>query len=500
MKVAIRADASQAIGTGHIRRCLALAGALRDLGAEVRFVIRDLGVDAGAIVTDHGFALLTLPAPPPDAPIRSTLAHAGWAGVDAQTDATETAALLGDWFPDWMVVDHYAFDAEWHDTVRQALGCRVAAIDDLADRPLAVDVIVDHNYNADHRAKYAGSLRPGTVMLGGPRFALISSAFAEAPRYVCGDTARSVGIFMGGIDAAGLSTIALDAIGLAGFARVVEIVATSANPHLSRLRAAAAARGQTELQIDLPDLAAFFARHDVQIGAGGGASWERCCIGAPTILLVAADNQLAVVPALVAEGVVLSPEPLGTLDPADIAQSLQRLLHDAALRRDLSARSVAQVDGLGARRVALRLASDQLWVKPATHADARRMHDWRDHPVTRGVSRETGAIAWADHLAWLDRVLADPQRTLLIGMIGDVAIGVVRFDRRPDGGAEVSLYLDPALHGLGLGAAMLRAGEEAVADLDIHAEVLEGNSGSARLFASAGFRRVDATHWIKQAN
>ena len=45
-------------------------------------------------------------------------------------------------------------------------------------------------------------------------------------------------------------------------------------------------------------MAAFFARHDLQVGAGGGATWERCCIGSPMVALVLAANQSMVVSAL----------------------------------------------------------------------------------------------------------------------------------------------------------------------------------------------------------
>ena len=46
-------------------------------------------------------------------------------------------------------------------------------------------------------------------MLGGPRFALLGPAYAEAPRCAPGASVRSIGIFLGGTDPAGLSASAL---------------------------------------------------------------------------------------------------------------------------------------------------------------------------------------------------------------------------------------------------------------------------------------------------
>lgn len=499
MRVAIRVDASEVIGTGHVRRCLALAHALREAGAAVRFVTRDLGCGAAAAIEGAGFAAIVLRKP--DGLVApSVVPHAAWAGIDGESDAAEAIAALADWSPAWVVVDHYAFDARWHRSIREALRCRIAIIDDLADRALDGDLIVDHNYAPDHRRKYEGWAAAQTEVLGGPRFALLGPAFATAARYEPQDPVHSVGVFMGGVDRDNVSAVVIDAIARAGFCGEVEIVSTHANPHLKQLLRKAEGRPSTQVVTDLPDLAAFFSRHGIQIGAGGGATWERCCVGAPTLLLVVAQNQLAVVPGLAGKNVIVTPDPVGTLDPDHIAQSLRRLLADAQLRSGLSARARALVDGLGARRVALRMLADEVRVRPAVRDDAETMHRWRNNEATRRVSRDPAEIGWEDHAVWLDRALDDPSKRLMIGMVGEAAIGVIRLDDLGGARAEVSLYIDPALHGLKLGPAMLRAAEDSVGDgLDILAEVMEGNPGSARMFESAGYVRIDPTHWIKTA-
>jgi UDP-2,4-diacetamido-2,4,6-trideoxy-beta-L-altropyranose hydrolase len=356
MKVALRADASLAIGTGHLRRCLALAQALRAGGATCLFVVRDLGVDATAPLVGAGFEVLWLPQPGAAGMQRAAQpdAHAQWAGVGAEIDAAETAHALRHASCDWVVVDHYAFAAPWHRAVRQALGCRVAAIDDLADRDLDVELLIDHNHAADHRAKYAAHLGAGVPLLGGPAFALLAPAYATAPRHRVVDCVESVGVFFGGVDRQGASRLALAALEQAGFVGPVEVVVTSACPQLDELRSAAAARPGTTLSVDLPDLAAFFARHGLHVGAGGGATWERCCIGAPTLACVVAENQRQVLEPIAALGVL---ELCADLRAEALATALRPLLADAPRRRRLADTSKRLVDGRGAARVAAAMAA-----------------------------------------------------------------------------------------------------------------------------------------------
>lgn len=494
IRVALRADASSVMGIGHVKRCLSLASALREAGAQVRWVSRDLGVDVGYMASGIDIDHVVLPTPAPGLTVVDSVPHADWAAVDWQYDAVQSIEALKEWRPDWVMVDEYAFDARWHRYVSSQLSARIGVIDDLGDRDLFAAVLVDHNFHKDHRSKYRGRLAETTVILGGPRFALLGPAYADAKPFGVRERVESIGIFMGGMDARNLSSLVLRACReRVGFTGTVEVVTTRSYAYGADLQKLATKWPNTFISCDLPDLADFLSRHDLQIGAGGGATWERCCMGSPSLVLIAAANQQAVLPGLAdlgaAEVLVQSTE----FDEEAVGQAIQSLLDNPGRRRELSECSQALVDGLGARRVALWLAASRTAVRPATSDDSEMMYRWRNHPATRGVSRDSKRIAWLDHQRWLARTLADAARCLLIGHVGNVDVGVIRFDIGADGQVEVSLYLDPGLHGLGLGAAMLRAGEVYVGlrnprIVEFVATVLDGNRASQRLFESGGYR------------
>ncbi|MEM6857631.1 MAG: UDP-2,4-diacetamido-2,4,6-trideoxy-beta-L-altropyranose hydrolase [Pseudomonadota bacterium] len=345
-------DASAQMGTGHVRRSLALAHALNDMGARIVFVTRALGVDSEGLIAGAGFECITLPAPQADGFIPdATITHAHWAKVSSEYDAHETISVLAGHKPDWVVLDSYAFGAAWHECVCDGLNCRIAQIDDLADRDLACDLVIDHNYAPDHEAKYSKVLRNPTRLLGGPLYALLAPSFVDAPLYNFSDKVRSVGVFMGGADPENTTAQALHALETAGFAGDIEIVTTSANPNLSALQERIAKQSSVRLSVDLPDLAAFFARHDLHIGAGGGATWERCRIGSPTLAAICADNQEAVLGPLEALR-VLDLHRCRPIDTAIMAQEIKSQLGNAEHRASLSYNARKLVDGQGARRVA----------------------------------------------------------------------------------------------------------------------------------------------------
>lgn len=354
--VAIRADASRAIGWGHVKRCLALAQALKAEGAMPRLVARRSDITIDALCAQAGVPLVELPA--------------AVGPVSPTEDATLTiAALHGEPTP-LVIVDHYGLDVRWHEALR-ASGAHIAVIDDLADRPLSPDWLIDHNPAACHQVKYAAVLRRSCTVLGGPRFALLDAAYARQPRPAFSATVRSIGIFLGGTDAGGFSALAWRACRAAGFTGAIEIATTRGNPHLAALQSLRAEDEHLTLTLDQPHLAAFHARHDLHIGAGGGASWERCCLGVPTIALICADNQRHAVLPLIGAGLVLGLDMTASTE-ADhlraLTAAVHTLVHDAPQRKRQSELGRHWVDGLGASRVARTLLHTLVSTWPAAVA------------------------------------------------------------------------------------------------------------------------------------
>lgn len=137
-----------------------------------------------------------------------------------------------------------------------------------------------------------------------------------------------------------------------------------------------------------------------------------------------------------------------------------------------------------------------LVVREATEADAALLHGWRDDPVTRGWSRDTGEVPYADHVAWLRRVLESADRVLLVAEHDGDPAGTVRFDQEDPGVWEVSITLAPEYRGRGMAGALLAAGERALGERRqvrrVLATVHRENAASVALFERAGYVAVDS--------
>lgn len=495
--VAIRVDASSEIGTGHFMRCLALADGLKTRGARVCFLSRHAPAHLREMATGRGheFAALDSRAEPDAA---DQLAHSAWLGTGLRADARDAAQVLSGETWDWLVVDHYALDARWEAALRCAAR-RILAIDDIADRAHDCDLLLDQNFHLDAERRYAGRTPEQCRQLLGPRYALLREEFA---RLRAGTAARDgrvrrVLVFFGGIDARDHTGAAIEALaGLGGRKLQVDVVIGAQNTRRGEVEARCAALG-FNCHVQTVRMAELMAAADLALGAGGSASWERCCLGLPALALAVADNQKELVEDAALAGLLCAP----ALEAASLADHLRGLLDQPLLLRAMSLNGIQAVDGRGVGRVLRAMGVGALSVRRAAGADSAKVFAWRNDPAIRAVSRNPDSVERSVHDAWFAAALASPDRLLLIGERDGEEIGVVRFDVR-ERAAEVSIYLAPQLGGSGNGAELLLAAETWLAQhrpevAAVEAEVLRDNRRSHGLFLAGGYQ-LDTSRYVKR--
>ena len=501
MRVVLRADASLDIGTGHVMRCLSLAGRLRDLGHECRFICRTLPGHLMARLEADGFAVTALPAPDAVMPPTPSLAH--WAGVTWERDAAEVRAAL----PlgvDWLVVDHYAFDHRW-EMAAGLPGCKIMALDDLANRVHACDLLVDQNTGRQDR-DYDPLLPPKAERLTGPRFALLRPEFAAlrpaslARRRAQGFTPDHGLIFMGGTDlpnATGQILRHLRSLLVRDgpLIRRLTVIMGPTAPALEDIRRLAADMPiPCTVMANVPDMAALMAEADIAFGAVGGAALERCVLGLPTLAVVLADNQTSGARSLAALGAAVV---LGTHDSPDlsarISDELRRLSTPGALRA-MSEAAARVTDGLGIGRVVAALEAP-LVLQPSDRTDAETIWHWRQAlPATAFASGPNPPLA--AHLAWFEAALEAPGRHMFTARAPH-PVGHARLDVTGDKTATISILIAPEMRGKGIGQrllSLLRVRARALGLVSLEAEVHADNAASLALFRAADFAVASTRH------
>lgn len=459
-------------------RCMSLASALKARGAQTCFVALDLPAHLESVLQAQGHEVRRLPE-----------------AVRADELADARATLDSEHSIDVCVVDHYQLGRDWESEVMA--NASVLALDDIG-RPHTSRWLLDQNHYANPQARYATQCPDHVHRLLGPTYALLRSEFAHAraSARVRDGFVRHVLVCMGGMDAGNFTATALKAIDL-GLSPAVQVtvIAGASHPDLPGLQAWCDHRGLATLHVQVSDMTPYLLAADIAIGAGGSSTWERCACGLPTVTICLADNQREVIVEGARAGFLWGIDHIPSA--GELAIVLQALAGAPGLVQHLSRQSLKVTDARGAGRVAELLMPKAMQVRQATSDDARMIYDWRTAPEVMGASRNTTSFSFADHCVWLERVLQDPQRLLLIGFHEGRDAGVVRFDM-DSGSAEVSIFLAPEATGAGLGRALLAAGEAKLRHVHpqvtrVDAWVNADNPRSFQLFHHNGY-----THQISR--
>jgi UDP-2,4-diacetamido-2,4,6-trideoxy-beta-L-altropyranose hydrolase len=326
-------DGGPEIGGGHVMRALTLAEALAERGAAPVFLATPF---VAALVDRFAGAQIGRLAAPDAGP------------ADLAEIAADAASGFGA-----VVFDHFRLGAREH--YRIAGGRPSLAVDDLADRRLGVDMVLD--VGPDRRpGDYDGLVEPGATLLLGPSFALVRPQFAAlrdaAMRRRLGAVASRLLVSLGLTDVGGVTARVVDRIlpRLGGAA--LDVVLGRTAPSLGEIKRLAARNPHIRLHVETDDMAALCAAADVAVGAGGSSSWERCALGLPSVTLILAQNQEPGARALDAAGAAEVVDARADDFEAAFDRAFLGLLRSPERRARMGRQAAALCDGKGAARVA----------------------------------------------------------------------------------------------------------------------------------------------------
>lgn len=331
MKVGFRLDVGRQLGMGHYSRCSVLAKHLQEAyHAECVFLVSD---PDRVLSAEFGTDIRLIDS-----------------FDDACADAAACKKILGESdCLDWLVLDHFGLGSKWLNEM-SASSNAFLAIDDLADRSLPVDILVNQNLLSEPENTYRQLVRQDTILLCGPKHALLRKEFSGRPV----DAERN-GVFVcfGGTDSDNWSAVVMDALAKRNFRNVrVVLLISSVHPARQELECYARKNSAVTVYVDSREMAKLMSECEIGVGGGGVMTWERCAIGLPSIAWAVADNQRKILQAADAAGVVRMISSSDARDIRYLRKQVYELLSDEISKRVMRERAMHFVDGLGVARVA----------------------------------------------------------------------------------------------------------------------------------------------------
>jgi UDP-2,4-diacetamido-2,4,6-trideoxy-beta-L-altropyranose hydrolase len=479
MLIVFRADATAEIGGGHVMRCLALAREMQRRGADVAFASV-----AGTIAIVPALARFGIPCFDPN-----------------QEDWSNRAArYFGLKQVDIITVDSYSLGYEFERALRHQL-CPIAVINDAPTMRHDCDLLVDMTLKRT-ASEYAGLVPDNCRILAGSFYALIRDEFAalrsvSLTRRRALPELKAVFISLGMTDIGGQTIAVARALLNDNLIERIDVIVGRATAPYDNLFELEGRESRLRVHVDPPDIAHLMANADIAIGTPGTSSWERCCLGLPSILFVVAPNQTENARILEEAGAALVLRADHNMTSV-IARIIRDYRASPTKLAEMSRQAADICDGTGCYAVGQAIDDlirpdkpVSLTLREASIDDSRRLWDWRNESIARAMSGNQVPVPWQTHVAWVALQLSNPKTRIFIVEALGKPCGTVRFQLELTRTASVSITMAADARGKGYGAAALAlACKEAFRRRfcdSIEARIKSDNVASQKVFIKNGF-------------
>lgn len=356
MRVAIRVDAGPYIGVGHVMRCCALADYIRDSGNDVVFICRAHEGHMGNYLIAKGYKVHMLP-------MENSISQRSENNFSAslEEDLSQTIDVLKGASWEWLIVDHYDIDHHWLANVRACVDY-ILVIDDLANRHYDCDLLLDQTYGRK-ASDYYPLVPANSEVLTGSKYAILRPEFAELRSQSIRRRQHSqlthLLITLGGGEQQEMLNRIIEALAessLPETCRITMVVGAASNGLYTLKESVKKLKWDIDVRQNVSQMGELMVCSDLVIGAAGTTSWERCCLGVPTLMLVLADNQKKIASELAKAGAVILLGEKQMFQKELLHNSIARCRNSNQLKL-MSEYASKICDGLGGPRVLDRMQS-----------------------------------------------------------------------------------------------------------------------------------------------
>ena len=338
--ILFRCDGGEGVGIGHVMRCMALAQAWRQMGAQVFFVSSQLPNSLKRKILQERIKLRMI-----------------CDALGSEADAWRTVALADSLKAQVVILDGYRLHERYQEVVRRSHF--LVVINDYGFlKRYAADVVLDYNLGAsedDYPRR-----KPDSILLLGKQYTLLRKEFLKWRswhRKIRVDEPFRILISLGGSSQSKAIKKVMGALRLLHFEKL-EICFLLGGDSVAEKNMASIVASlpfSFAFKQNVNDVTKYMVWADMAISGGGVTSWELACMGLPTLLLVCADNQKRGVAELSRRKIAWNLGPANDVQTRDLAQAITQLLSSPRMRREMSRKGRCLLDGLGAHRVVKRL-------------------------------------------------------------------------------------------------------------------------------------------------
>ena len=350
MKVLFRVDSSRVIGSGHLMRCLALANGIRNiLNGDIIFVCKELNGNLNEIVIERGYKLIRLNKN------SEGYVHRKYSKDDdnmaQKKDAYETIKKIGNSRYDWIITDNYFLDDNWKHYLKDNTKY-FFDIDDLFKKTKYSNLILNQAPKLVSESRYQGLIQKKSKLILGPKYALIDNNYIVYRKNSTSHNGKikKILISYGGSDETDETVKAIKAINYINNDRLtINVVIGKAYLNINRLKDIIVNKQNINIYHQARNMAELIIDADLALGGGGGSTWERMCLGLPSIVTTTSDDQISV-PYLHNEGLLIWIGRAKDVKICNLKKVINNTINNPADLIKLSDKCKNYIDGNGVNR------------------------------------------------------------------------------------------------------------------------------------------------------